>query len=67
MGGCSVFLLPRFAAIRHVLQDWHVWLSKQDSKGNDVNLHLENIYLEQLQEDGSVLYERLQVPAFLPS
>lgn len=50
-----------FAAIRHTLQDWDIWLSKQDNKGNDVNLRLENIYLDQLQEEGRLLYERLQV------
>lgn len=46
---------------RHILQDWDVWLSKQDNKGNDVNLHLENIYLDELQEDGLLLYERIKV------
>ncbi|CAM9707997.1 unnamed protein product, partial [Pylaiella littoralis] len=45
---------------RHVLQDWDVWLSEKDSKGNDVNLHLENIYLDELQEDGLLLYERIK-------
>ncbi|CAM9597696.1 unnamed protein product, partial [Hapterophycus canaliculatus] len=45
---------------RHILQDWDVWLSKQDSKGNDVNLHLENIYLDELQENGLLLYERIK-------
>lgn len=43
------------------MQDWDVWLSKPDSKGNDVNLHLENIYLEQLEAEGLLLYDRLQV------
>lgn len=38
-----------------------MWLSKSDNKGNDVNLHLENIYLDQLQEDGLLLYKTLQV------
>eukprot|EP00903_Cladosiphon_okamuranus_P018906 g17389.t1 len=45
---------------RHILQDWDVWLSKQDNKGNDVNLHLENIYLDELQEDRLLLYERIK-------
>lgn len=64
----SIALQPRLLAtvhstrIRHILQDWAVWLSKQDSKGNDVNLHLENIYLDELQEDGLLLYERIKVP-----
>ena len=38
-----------------------MWLSKQDNRGNDVNLHLENIYLDELQEDGLLLYERIKV------
>ncbi|CAM9786584.1 unnamed protein product, partial [Scytosiphon promiscuus] len=45
---------------RHILQDWDVWLSKQDSKGNDVNLHLENIYLDELQDNKLLLYERIK-------
>lgn len=50
---------------RHILQDWDVWLSKEDNKGNDVNLRLENIYLDELQEDGLLLYERIKVlPSF---
>ena len=43
-----------------------MWLSKQDNKGNDVNLHLENIYLDELQDDGLLLYERIKV-RFLPA
>lgn len=48
--------------VRDTLQDWDIWLSKPDHKGNDVNLHLENIYLEELRGDGLLLYEQLQVP-----
>jgi len=47
--------------IRHILQDWDVWLSKKDNKGNDVNLHIENIYLDDLQQDGLLVYERIKV------
>ena len=46
---------------RHILQDWDVWLSKKDSKGNDVNLHIENIYMDELQQDGLLIYERIKV------
>lgn len=46
---------------RRILQDWDVWLSKADHNGNDVNLHLENIYLDLLQEDDNFLYNSLQV------
>lgn len=53
-------LAPR---TRHILQDWDVWLSKQDNKGNDVNLHIENIFLDELQEDGLLVYERIKVRA----
>ncbi|CAM9150993.1 unnamed protein product, partial [Ectocarpus sp. 8 AP-2014] len=50
-------LAPR---TRHILQDWDVWLSKEDNKGNDVNLHIENIFLDELQEDGLLVYERIK-------
>ncbi|CAM9801414.1 unnamed protein product [Ectocarpus sp. 6 AP-2014] len=50
-------LAPR---TRHILQDWDVWLSKEDNKGNDVNLHIENIFLDELQEDGLLVYDRIK-------
>ncbi|CAN0130409.1 unnamed protein product, partial [Discosporangium mesarthrocarpum] len=47
---------------RQTLQDWNIWLSKPDKKGNDVNLTLENIYLNELQNRGNgiPLYDRLK-------
>lgn len=42
-----------------------MWLSKQTNEGNDVNLHLENIYLDELQGDRLLLYDRIKVlPSF---
>ncbi|CAM9661819.1 unnamed protein product, partial [Ascophyllum nodosum] len=45
---------------RHIVQDWDVWLSKPDQKGNDENIYLENIYSDELRGENLLLYGQLQ-------
>lgn len=57
----SLPMPPPSGYMRHLLQDWNVWLSQPDEEGNDVNIQFDNIYLRELQESDQLLYEKLKV------